>query len=835
MDTHIHEKQLDALQIPEDKHVVMHMVHTNHLDLIWYWQMRDTIEMCLQTIRWNVELVEKHPDARYSHSQVYILKLIEEIDPPLFERFKKMVQLGRIEINGGDITECDHNIPDGESLTRQFLYGQNYIEKHFGKRAEVLISADCFGHCRSFPQILKKAGIHAFLFKRPLEQKVHLPETPFYWKGIDGTRILSVRFINKGRGLPSLGLGYTGDKPQNSTCLQEKINKNLEAGVHNLFGSHCLSDAGGVTPYVPPRAGTGYELKYSTANDFAKAILEEKEAVYPELDGPLNYVMQGCYTTHIEEKKNCRQAERWLRETELMWSILSMQGYKYPSEEMESIWWRFCLLQFHDALPGSSSAESHRDDESHYHEIFFRLRMLRRKAQLMMDKYCRKTDSLRSFLVMNTVPYIWDGIAEADVDMRMNREDSGEEDVSELIPCKGILKDDKGNLVPYQIVNTRVYQRYMRGTMLFCADRLEPFGLKEYNLCDLSAAHTKLKVWNRGIENETIRITIGDNGVIHSIYTKKDNREWLKAVPEPIRVELWDDSDGNCWTLGNMQGYVKAILSEKAEVTEDGPVRASIRTTHKWGNSVFNTYISLYESCEWVEIRCEMDWNEKEKLVRLCIEPELSGKKSAFFGIPFGYEKSTGKELEIPAAGWVNLNGEDGGITLVNRDRPGHTFVEDVIRVSLVRCSTRPYDPCSDSGRIATVFRLLPHSGTLQEEDIPKKAFLHLQPPVTWQCEEFTSTDHLFEAPLKLDGRGVVFSAFKPAERGKGYVARLYESLGEQSKVRLYLGTQLVKHHVFEANLLEDRTENKELLKNQGMIELEFEPFEIKTILFTGD
>jgi alpha-mannosidase len=377
---------LDDINIPEGHEITIHMVHINHLDMIWYWRLPDTIEMCLETIKWNVELLERHPDARYSHTQVLTLKIVEELDKELFQRFAKLVEQGRIELDSGQILEPDHNIPCGESIARQFLYGQRYLKGHFGKYAEICINSDSFGHCRSLPQIMIKSGIKAFIFKRPTQNAADLPELPFIWKGIDGTLIPAVRFKNKGRGLPSLSQGTILD--DNINPLQHKIDINISAGIHHFFASHCLSDVGGVTPYVSPCKGKGYTLKYSTPTEFYNSLMLENPDLQV-LDAYFNRGMDGCYTTHIGEKENCRRAERELRQTESLWSLVSLFGNGsegYPFGAIESNWWRFSLLQFHDALPGSTSTEAYKDDMAIYHEIFLNLYALRRKAQLLLDK-----------------------------------------------------------------------------------------------------------------------------------------------------------------------------------------------------------------------------------------------------------------------------------------------------------------------------------------------------------------------------------------------------------------------------------------------------------------
>ena len=76
-------KSFESLDIPTGSQITFHMFHVNHLDLTWFWRIPDAIEMCLETIRWHTELLEKHPDARYSHAQKFILRIVEQIDPSL--------------------------------------------------------------------------------------------------------------------------------------------------------------------------------------------------------------------------------------------------------------------------------------------------------------------------------------------------------------------------------------------------------------------------------------------------------------------------------------------------------------------------------------------------------------------------------------------------------------------------------------------------------------------------------------------------------------------------------------------------------------------------------
>jgi alpha-mannosidase len=41
-----------------------------------------------------------------------------------------------------DKVEMDTNVPSGEALCRQFLYGQRYYESRFGARSEIFVLPD---------------------------------------------------------------------------------------------------------------------------------------------------------------------------------------------------------------------------------------------------------------------------------------------------------------------------------------------------------------------------------------------------------------------------------------------------------------------------------------------------------------------------------------------------------------------------------------------------------------------------------------------------------------------------------------------------------------------
>lgn len=73
---------------------------------------------------------------------------------------------GKFHLVGGAWVENDANMPSGEALVRQFLYGQRYFETRFGKRCDTAWLPDSFGLTGSLPQLIRGAGMKYFFTQK---------------------------------------------------------------------------------------------------------------------------------------------------------------------------------------------------------------------------------------------------------------------------------------------------------------------------------------------------------------------------------------------------------------------------------------------------------------------------------------------------------------------------------------------------------------------------------------------------------------------------------------------------------------------------------------------
>ena len=125
-------------------------------------------------------------------SQAQLYEFVKEDQPELFERIRQAVAEGRWEPEGGMWVEADCNLSGGEALVRQFLYGNEFFEKEFGRRSRILWLPDVFGYSAALPQIHEKERHRLSFHQQALLVRIQpLPYDTFQWKGIDGSEVLT--------------------------------------------------------------------------------------------------------------------------------------------------------------------------------------------------------------------------------------------------------------------------------------------------------------------------------------------------------------------------------------------------------------------------------------------------------------------------------------------------------------------------------------------------------------------------------------------------------------------------------------------------------------------
>ena len=285
------------------------LIGHSHMDTQWLWPLSETLKKCARTYSNQMNLMEQYPEYIFVQSSAFHSQMIKEHYPALFEQIKERVKEGRYEPNGGAYIECDCNIPSGESMVRQFLWGQRFNKENFDYHSDCFWLPDTFGYSVALPQIMKGCGIDYFLTtKMEWNDTNHFPYDTFYWKGLDGTKVLAHLNKTHMRPEPENLIRYLSDGKEDSLC--EKSVANMR-----LF-SYGFGDGGGGPEYEMIEMARRLrdtegvpKAEHTTVSAFMQQLEEKME--YPSVYAGELYLElhRGTLTNQHEIKRNNRLAE----------------------------------------------------------------------------------------------------------------------------------------------------------------------------------------------------------------------------------------------------------------------------------------------------------------------------------------------------------------------------------------------------------------------------------------------------------------------------------------------------------------------------------------------
>lgn len=143
-----------------------HLTGNSHIDAAWLWPWTETVDVVKRTFGTAAQLMGEYPTYTYTQSAAAYSQWMADKYPALNDQIKQRVQEGRWELVGGMWLEPDLNMPDGESLVRQILVGQQTFQKLYGRTTRIGWNPDSFGYNWQLPQIYKRSGIDYFVTQK---------------------------------------------------------------------------------------------------------------------------------------------------------------------------------------------------------------------------------------------------------------------------------------------------------------------------------------------------------------------------------------------------------------------------------------------------------------------------------------------------------------------------------------------------------------------------------------------------------------------------------------------------------------------------------------------
>ncbi len=310
-----------------------HVIGQAHIDPVWLWPWSEGISVVHSTFRSALDRMKETPDFTFTASSAQFYQWIAENDPQMLEEIRIRVEEGRWNIVGGWWVEPDVNIPSGEALVRQGLYGQLTFQKLLGHRATVAFNPDSFGHANTLPQIFKKQGMENYVFMRPMPGEKNIPADLFWWESPDGTRVLAYR----------IPISYNDSRSVRGRI--EQVLVQLKDQPFKAFMSYFgAGDHGGgatkenIASIREIQAEKGAPvLLFSTPDRYFREMRDDRSLNLPTVKDDLQHHAVGCYTAESEIKKGNRASESALVTAEKIAAIgSSVWGFKYPGPELEA-------------------------------------------------------------------------------------------------------------------------------------------------------------------------------------------------------------------------------------------------------------------------------------------------------------------------------------------------------------------------------------------------------------------------------------------------------------------------------------------------------------------
>ena len=687
---------------PRDDRVTL-LSHA-HLDLAWLWPVAETWQAAVETFTSVLNLMEEHTDLCFGHSTPALYAWLQQHRPALWHRIHALAEAGRWEPLCGPWVEMDCVLISTVSVLRQLETGQHWSRQHFPRwRHDLAWLPDSFGFAAGLPQALQRQGIRWFLTtKLSWNAQNSFPHRLFRWRDPSGAEVLAL--------LPG-PLGGTGDP---RAIRQAHLEWRTRTGVNSSLWLPGVGNHGGGPNQdlmEQVQLWWGHHQLPCYRHGTLRSWLEELEPLAPALpvwaDELHLELHHGCATTHPDQKRHNRTAERLLLEAE---RVLAVKGRSYPVQQLQRCWQTLLFHQFHDILPGTATGEVFAQLESPW-------RHLRRQASHIRNQVLHELLGTGSR----------DGHRSGAVDhwAAVQLQPAG--------PWPRVVRLPRSRhhqvLSPMAGVGWRWFSRTSEAT----EPPLHPVRIHQAG----PPNH-----WQLG--NGLCTVHCGPEGILQLF--SPSGRQMLA---QPLKFGRWRDR-GEYWDAWDLapdhrQHPLGSATLGQPQLLEHNPCMVRLRWRGALGQSHISMMICLAAGSPYVELRLSINWCQVHEL--LSLEADLAQPVERWAA------DTSGGVIERPARprtarersrwhcaviSWMALLQQQGGLAVLV-DGPQGIHVQDhQLSAALLRGATWP-DPGADRGWWRQRLALMPFDGGWCENRVPAAAD-HLRWP-------------LWLRPLPLDQR----------------------------------------------------------------------------------
>lgn len=765
----------------------------SHMDTAWLWHVGETVKKCARTYSNQISLMQQYPEHRFIQSSSCHSNMILKYYPELFKEIQKMVREGRYEPNGGVWVECDCNITSGESMIRQFLWGQRFTQKYFDYKSDCFWLPDTFGYSASIPQIMKGCGVDYFLTtKITWNDTNNFPYNTFYWQGIDGTKVFS--HFNTTH-------SWADPRDLRNALISDEHIKDQPCVTDKRLVAYGFGDGGGGPQFEMIEAARRCEnlcevprAEHTTVSRFMREL--EKTAKNPNLyRGELYLELhRGTLTNQHEIKYNNRKAEIKLRNLEFL-SVNEAVREAQPcsAEESNKLYETLLINQFHDILPGTCINKAHEQCKSEMREVI-------RKAD---EAIAEKTKGEGKCLsVTNTLSF--------DRSDAVFMQDNG-------FDIQGVKQQNY----------TDVSDRKIR---IIGGVKVPAFSAVRLDYGDAKQAASAFDYDGKTLETPFAKVAFDESGFISSFFDKTAQRELVEGLP--LNTFLMAEDVPQSWDNWDIDADIEMKFKPCAtllrrEVVSDGAVSFIIRSKYKISekSQITQDMIFFADSAE-VRFDTVMNWEDNHRFLKTAFDINVR-EDFARHEIQFGYcKRPTTRnnsleqaKFEVVNHKYTDLSEPGYGVAILNDCKYGISVNGSQMRLSLHKGGNRP-DIKGDHSVHHAVYSFLPHDSSFCAEAVVRPAYMLNIPHIVSEGEFEVKT------PVCVNKANIIVESVKPCEdEDRAFILRLYECEGTRTNCEIKFPDFVRSYSV--TNMLEEEIEERVSTK---ILRKQFRPFEILTL-----
>ena len=877
----------------------IHYIPHTHWDREWHKTFEGFRVRLNYTMNSLLDLLEKDKEFKFFmfDAQTSVIDDYLDVNPHKRETIKKFVEEGRIFI-GPWYTQSDLYWVSGESLVRNLVVGSNLAED-MGGNMEIGYIPDSFGQCSQMPQIMAKAGFKGLFAWRGLSYD-ETEEGIFEWKAPNGEKILTIQ-LPIGYGM---GLRYLPDDPEEA---YKHVKEKTFETERRIKGDNIFI-LGGTDHAIPQenlvylineinqrfqRDGLDYRMEISNLDLYLSKVKEEMlekgkelEVFQGEARNPkLMRIHAGIGSTRMDIKKINKQLEyRIANITEPMSAILTTLAGEYPNGVINKAWKYLFSNHAHDSICCCCTDEVHKDILSRSRNAKQICDELENMVFRYISQHMDRSKLIgKPVILFNTLP------------RKRN-------DYSEIVVCTEnknfAIYDLEGNEIPYKVKEERYFDlatenigTAMQGKRVWvyetiCLIKNDILPASGYTVVQLVEnkegkvkINTALKVIDRTIENDLIKVEINENGTLN-VLDKESNTSYEGLLNFQDKGDSGDEYNFSP-TIGDKVIFSKDYNAEIECITSN-EYMASYKISHKLQVPKALVYeedrrsdeeetleidveLIIYNDSKRIDVKVNINNNSENHIIKALMpvpfdtthsvaeEHFCTIKRPNDTSVKNWKEQGYNEEpLPIyPMQRFVLLEKDNKGLAVLNRGVTEYeVYDNNTLTINLLRAvshtgrpdlTIRPGRvsgmefPTPDAqmiGKFEIEFALLPFEGEDYIQKIYEEGDMYTTKVQSQQVfrESRSNILPLENSLLQIDSKDVYSTTIKREEKGKRVVVRVFNPTKEDKNEVEISFNKSVKT-AYEGSILEKNLKELSITEDNKVVIDKIKANEFITVL----